>query len=237
MRLEVLLIMECVMNAIKRLVVILVKVTIADRKGYLLQWGKGEPEYQATEASVSLTIPTAISDQAWVRFIVKSQERLQQQLDAKHNVLLWHLRNLEIASSESLHERTSALFSRESLSLVLHDLDQKELVRKKGKGRGTLYMLGKEYFAEGKKQGRATRLIGLKNEEYERLILQHLKDHGPTAPGEFLGPNGLELNRKQLSELLNNLQKKGVVIRTGNPPRWVKYSISPHSIDRGIKGI
>ena len=98
-------------------------------------------------------------------------------------------------------------------------------------------MLGREYFTEGKKQGRANRLIGLKYEEYERLILQHLREHGPAAPGDFLGPNGLELNRKQLSDLLINLRKKGMVIRTGTPPRWVKYSIVPSSIERETKGI
>lgn len=193
----------------------------------LLHWGKGQPEYSATPTSVTLALPTAVKDRAWVRFIVKTKEKHQKDLEAREYLLLWKMRSMEIASIETIHERLELIFSsKEALRTCAMDLTDQGYLQKQGSGNGTLYLLGKEYFDESRKRGRATVLKGLQRQEYESLIIQHIKDNGPTSIGDLIGRNGLGLSRIQAGAILRGLCKKALLKRIGTGRRWIKYSIN-----------
>lgn len=78
-------------------------------------------------------------------------------------------------------------------------------------------MLSKQYYTDINQKGKYTKRKGLSRSKNKELILQHLQDFNSATKSDFAEVFNLELSSKEVSNLLEELKRKGKIYFEGTP--------------------
>jgi ATP-dependent DNA helicase RecG len=109
------------------------------------------------------------------------------------------------------------------LKPAVADLREGGIVEVHGRGRGTRYLLARQFYEISGTPGAYTRRVGLDRETNRQLLLKHIRDSGSrgTTMGELLQVVPF-LNRGAVQSLLRDLRKRGEIHNRGvtRGARW-----------------
>ncbi|MBI1812523.1 putative DNA binding domain-containing protein [Candidatus Peregrinibacteria bacterium] len=165
-----------------------------------IQQGKGLPSYDGTDASeVRISVPAAVQDAGFVRFVEKAINERQVALSMQEWV---ELENIRITG------KTSAPQHRDKFLEL-------GLIEQHGKTRDAHYVLSQEFYEHIGRRGIHTREAGLSRDAKKRLILEHLQRHGRVQRQELRDafPN---VPLRILSGMLQDLKDAGVIAHIGS---------------------
>lgn len=160
--------------------------------------GKGAPIIQDDGHLVTLTLPAALRDAAFVQFIEKVGNDVQKSLSFEEILELENIRcDGQIRNPE-----------------LKKSLLEKGLVEFFGHGRGVRYHLAKKYYQHAGKEAEHTRLTGLDRSVKKEYILKYLEQHGSGKKSDFcsLLPETSEIDIKNY---LQELRREGRIIPHG----------------------
>ena len=151
------------------------------------------PDFTHTDThQISVALRGTVQDAAFLRFLGKVGENLQQSFSVEDFLVLDHVRR-ELAPPDNLRHRIAALRAAGVVEVI-------------GRGRGTHYVLSRKFAGFLKERGHYTRRLGLGREQNKELLLSHLKHHNRGRMEEFqqVLPS---LSRNQILSLLKELKK------------------------------
>lgn len=172
--------------------------------------GKALPDFTDTDAwQVSLTLHGQLRDVRFVRFLERVGSETQASFDT-HELLILDLIHREADIPSELRARLPRLL----------DLG---VIERVGRGRGTRYLLSRQFHAALGAEGRYTRRRGLDRETNKTLLLQHIE--GSSARGTQLAQLQQvlpALSRAQVQGLVRELKREGRIEVRGatRAARW-----------------
>jgi ATP-dependent DNA helicase RecG len=165
----------------------------AIRKGKLPPDFTGSDKYQ-----LYLTLQGQVRDEGFIRFIETIVEQ-QAYVFSAHDLLIIDFVHRGLPIPDSLDSRVPVL--------VEHGI-----LEKSGKGRGTKYILSRQFYRSLGKAGVYTRKRGLDKETNKALLLKHVTDNGKIgSPMKDLLEVLPALSRRQIQRLLDALEGEGMI--------------------------
>jgi ATP-dependent DNA helicase RecG len=162
-----------------------------------LSLGKHPPDYKkTTKDRVILELDGTIQDIEFARYVLKVAEQKNKELTDEELVLLNKIKHNERIFQSS----------------VLNELLECGLIEKIGASK---YILSKQYYIDMNQKGEYTRRKGLSRNRNKELILQHLFEFGPSKRTDITGIFGFDLSSKEVSNLLEELKRKGKIYFEG----------------------
>jgi len=173
-----------------------------------LSLGKLPPNFnRSDEIHVELELDGKIQDEEFAKYVLAIAEERNKDLNDKELIILNRIKNNKKIES----------------GIVTDNLLDLELIEKIGTNR---YMLSKKYYVDTKQQWKYTKKKGLLNEVNKELILQHLRNFGPSRKEDFFRIFQHSLTDKQVGWLLVSLKKNGKIKFAGLPrSRSAKWEI------------
>jgi ATP-dependent DNA helicase RecG len=185
--------------------------------------GKPHPDFsRSDDYQVAVNLQGEIQDPQFLRFLEKvGKERLAA--FTTQDLLVLDLVHREQSVPQDLKER-------------LHRLAELGIVETVGRGKGTRYILSRQFYGFLGKKGVYTRKRGLDRETHKALLLRHIRDN--TKDGSRLR-DLLQvlpaLSQSQIQKLLTELRKEGLVHSTGRTKASLWYpGPSPDRIAPGV---
>jgi ATP-dependent DNA helicase RecG len=183
---------------------------------------KPTPSFQGTSVhQVRLTLEGTVHSPAFVRFLERvGQERLRS-FSTRDFLILDCLE----------HERPIP----ETLQHHLRRLVDTGVVEMIGRGRGTRYILSRQFYSFVGKKGVYTRKRGLDRETNKALLLRHIGDNRKVGcPLCELGEVLPALSRPQIQGLLHELKAEGQIHSVGHTKagRWYPGSVTTEIASR-----
>lgn len=117
----------------------------------------------------------------------------------------------------------------QQLQAGLHQLLDQGIIESVGRGRGTRYLLSRQFYGLTGKAGVYTRKRGLDRGTNKELLLKQIQDNQPTgARFDELQQVLPALSRSQIQKLLKELKTEGRVHSEGrtNGARWYPSKLS-----------
>lgn len=162
--------------------------------------GKGLPNFSGTDDfTVALRIPAQIKDKNFILFLEKVAKEKQILLSFDEIFALEKIREKEYVTHTDFRDRFL------KLGIIEHV----------GRTRGSQYILSHKYYSHAHLTGLYTRLTGLSREQKKELITNHLKKNKKGYMKDFKDAFK-ELKTMDISNLLQELKREGVIIPKGN---------------------
>ncbi len=114
--------------------------------------------------------------------------------------------------------------------IVLERLVERGLVAARGERRGRVYHLSASLYRKMEQPDGYDRVHGPDSVRHERMILRAVRSRGMIVRHEVA--RLCSLSDDQASRLLKKMTEKGLLLRRGNPPRWVTYVLAEKSSGR-----
>lgn len=179
-----------------------------------LREGKAKPSFQGTDDyEVTLTLYGELQHPAFVSFV----EQVSQQKG-------FYFSTNDFLTLDAIYREESVS---EELKECLPVLVENGLIEKVGRGRGTKYVLSRNFYSHLGEKGTYTRRAGLDKNTHKELLYKHIKDNQKDG-SQF---NELSqvlpmLSRDQLQSLLKELKKEGIIQSVGktSSARWYPNS-------------
>jgi ATP-dependent DNA helicase RecG len=175
-----------------------------------IRQSKPLPDFSGTSPhEVRLALRGNVTDPAFLRFIERIGEERLAAFDTRHLLLLAHLQQ-----SDSVPAEMRARAQR---------LTEIGVIESVGRGRGTRYMLSRQFYAAMGQRGTYTRRRGLDNEANKALLLRHIRDHPESGcPMTELQQVLPTKSRHQIRKLLYQLRDENLVQLEG-ARRWARW--------------
>ncbi|HPL90075.1 MAG TPA: ATP-binding protein, partial [Caldisericia bacterium] len=176
-------------------------------QGYDMMWksllkdSKNGPDLSNTTSNqVHLSIQGHVLDPNFIQYI---DQLTNFDISIHELITLWHICTGQQIKKNHCNTDT------------IKSLKQKRLIENIGYGKGTKYILSREYYVTANKRGEYSRNKGLPDAENKLLILQHIKDHGQGKMQDFeqLLQN---INRTHIQTLLRQLKIEGKIKHVGS---------------------
>lgn len=170
-----------------------------------IEEAKPRPDYSdSNDLTVNLKLRSEIQDVHFLRFL----ERISEE---RH--ISWSLPDLLLLDDLRLGKQPLP-----SVRNALHRLRDQKVIEVIGRGRGTKYILSKQFYTFVGEKGTYTRRKGLGREEKKSLVLRHLQEYakGYIKDFEQVMP---DLRRAQIHTLLKLLKKEGKIEYLGHKRR------------------
>lgn len=192
-----------------------------------LRYGRPAPSYaQSDRAGVTLRIPAAEADRAFIRMVVEAEKARQTGLPINSLIALACLSEQRQVTAEEL--AVGMQTERPTAKRTLEALVEAGLVEPRGRGRARHYMLSARVYSQLGDTAAHTRQKGIDAARNEHMLLQHVAEHGPIARAAVMSL--CQLTGDQASYLLRGLVEQGKLVTSGSK-RWTRYSIPARSDD------
>lgn len=112
---------------------------------------------------------------------------------------------------------------------VLERLQERGLVEARGEGRGRTYHLSAQIYRKMKQPEGYDRVHGIDAIRHEHMVLEAIRNRGKIVRAEVA--RLCSLTDDQATRLLKKMTDKGLLIRRGNPPRWVSYVLGKKALE------
>ena len=104
---------------------------------------------------------------------------------------------------------------------VLEKLVERGFVEAKGEKRGRIYHLSAQLYRRFGDSSGYVRVHGISALKHEAMVMEFVEAHGRITRKEVMDLCGI--SGDQSGRLLKKLEKKGLLVRKGSPPRWTYY--------------
>ena len=203
----------------RRIAEVLSKCGLVERSGQgvdrmfeaCIKEGKPHPDFsQSDDYQVSVVLQGEVQDPQFLRFLEKvGSERLAS--FTTQDLLVLDLVHREQSLPEGLREH-------------LRHLAELGVVETVGRGKGTRYILSRQFYRFLGKKGVYTRKRGLDRETNKALLLRHIRDNAKDGSRlQELIQVLPALSRSQIQKLLNEMRKEGIVHSTGRTKASLWY--------------
>jgi len=179
-----------------------------------IQQGKLRPDFTGTDAyNVVLTLHGQVQDYRFIQFLQKVGNKTTVSFDT-HDFLVLDLVHREEPVPAALQSR-------------VRNLAELGVIECFGRGKGTRYILSRDFYALTGKKGVYTRKRGLDRNTNKALLLKHIEDSGKDGCVlEELTQVLPAVHRSYIYGLLRDLRSEGRV-RMESYGRWARwYSVS-----------
>lgn len=164
--------------------------------------GKGIPQYSILpDPTVTLNIPATLKDQDFVNFLDKVSSTEQTPLHIKEIIELEKIRHGIKTQGSELH------YTEKFLAMGI--------IERIGKGRGSRYILSRQYYKYTGDTGTHTRLSGLQRNVKRTLILEHLNKHAKITNAEIQRAMP-DMDMEEIYRLLKSMKKDGLIEHKGS---------------------
>jgi ATP-dependent DNA helicase RecG len=193
------------------------KIGLAERSGQgadlifenTIKEGKGVPNYSdSSDSEVILQLSAVVQDMEFVTYLedVIAQKKIRLSID-------------DLILLEKIKDQNAEKITKDQVKKFL-DIGIVSFV---GFGRGTRYLLAKQYYKDHGLLGKYTKIVGLGRDKIKEMILKHIKDNGKGSGKEFAQAFP-ELSPKDIDNIVQELRRNekikfvGTNTRTGH---WV----------------
>jgi ATP-dependent DNA helicase RecG len=104
---------------------------------------------------------------------------------------------------------------------VLERLVERGFVEAKGEKKGRIYHLSAQLYRRFGDSSGYVRVHGISALKHEAMVMEFVEAHGRIARKDVIDLCGI--SGDQSGRLLKKLEKKGLLVRKGSPPRWTYY--------------
>lgn len=164
-----------------------------------LSLGKNPPNFsRSTSTSVELELDGSIQDEEFAKYVLRVANEKNKILNDEELIMLNKIR-----SGIGVEENQ-----------VLRELLQLGLIEKTGY---STYMLSKPYYLDTNQEVIYTRTKGFTWTRQKELILEHLKHFEKGTKKDFAGIFEYKLTPEHISNLINDLKRKGKIKYIGKP--------------------
>jgi ATP-dependent DNA helicase RecG len=181
---------------------------------FCLQESKAPPSFRGTDDyEVRLALDGHIQDESFLKYLEKVRQELGYQ-PTLNDLLIFH----NVKQEQKIPDK---------LRPTLQNLIEKGLIERIGQGRGTKYILSKEYYSFIGEKGTYTRKIGLDRETNKKLLLQHIQSNAEDGcPLSELTQVLPHVSSRTLQRLLGELRDEGEIRMVGErkASRWLPPS-------------
>ncbi len=166
--------------------------------------GKGIPHISLThDPSVHLTIPARLVDQGFVKFLENIVNEKQATLSPRELIELEEIRTGIGVKNLRFKEKFIDL----------------GIIERIGRGKGTKYILSRQYYTHTQTPGRHARIVGLSRDVKRAVIIEYLKTSKRVTSSELQDAMP-DASPAEISRLLKGLRKDGLIEYMGDSPRW-----------------
>ena len=171
--------------------------------------GKGVPNYlDSSESEVSLKLSAVIKDMEFISYLeeIIAQKKIRLSID-------------ELILLEKIKDQNAEKVTKEQVKKFL-DIGIVSFI---GVGRGTHYLLSKQYYKDHGLLGKYTKIVGLGRDKIKEMILKHIKENGKGSNKEF-AQAFQELSLKDIDNIVQELRRDGKIKFIGSNKRtgyWV----------------
>lgn len=200
---------------------VLAKTGIVERSGQgvdkiyknTLSEGKDEPDYSHSDSfRVELHLSAVIKDKAFAMFLDSEQRDLQEEE---------RLSVFEIIALNNIRINKSELVEKETLKSLL----DRGLIEKRGKTRGTYYILSKSYYEFCGKEGEYSKRDDWGMNQVISVIIPHLTKFSKAKMKDFVNLLDGHLTRRQVRLVINQLVNNEYLTKEGEGAATI-YKIS-----------
>ncbi len=188
--------------------------------------GKPEPVVEELDDRVIVTLKKQIISKEVVRLMSNVNDTFN--LNQKEIIALGLIAQSGVLSSISLSSKL-CIRNNDSLKYWMGNLLKNEIVLSKGKTKATEYHINPELLRHVDFKGQ-TDLKKIEPHRLEHLILEDLKTYGPCSIGDIHQRIGLEINRRKVKRMLDEMVLKGVISSEGEK-RGTKYLIDQNAVN------
>lgn len=171
--------------------------------------GKGVPDYSSSShLEVILQLSAVVRDAEFVAYLEEIVAQQQIHLSIDDLILL-----------ENIKDQNAKKITKSQVKKFL-DIGIVSFV---GVGKGTRYLLSKQYYKDHGLLGKYTKIIGLGRDRIKELMLKHIEENGKGTSKEFAQAFP-ELSPKDIDNIIQELRRDGRIkfigenVRTGH---WV----------------
>lgn len=191
------------------------RVKLAERSGQglddifrlCIEEGKGAPNFFGTDfTQVELHLPAVLKDPNFVKFLEKTVNAKHESLSIEEILVLEKMRSEGGVKELAFKERFLSL----------------KLAEKVGHGRGTRYILSRDYYAQSHKPGLHTKLQGIGRDQKKLLILKHIQKEKKAYSQDL--QDALEMKQVDINNLLQELKSEKKIKHIGNR-RWGHWEL------------
>lgn len=104
---------------------------------------------------------------------------------------------------------------------VLERLVERGFVEAKGEKKGRIYHLSAQLYRRFGDSSGYVRVHGISALKHEAMVMEFVEAHGRIARKDVIDLCGI--SGDQSGRLLKKIEKKGLLVRKGSPPRWTYY--------------
>lgn len=191
----------------RRIAEVLQKVGLVERSGQgvddiydqTIRDGKGLPSYLGSDVySVQLTIPAIVKDSAFILYLEKITNQRQINLSFEEIYELEQIREEGVLHNPAFKDKFVEL----------------NLIEKSGFGRGTRYLLSRQFYENLDQRGKYTKIKGISRDMKKQLILNHISSFHKVTTSEL--QQALDMNQIDVNNLLQELKKTNKIIHHGS---------------------
>lgn len=200
---------------------VLAKTGIVERSGQgvdkiyknTLSEGKDEPDYSHSDPfRVELHLSAVIKDKAFAMFLDSEQRDLPE--EEKLSVF-------EVMALNYIRENKSNKVDKE----MLKALQERGLIEKRGKTRGTYYILSKSYYEFCGKEGEYSKREDWNATQALPVIMAHFNTFKTAKMKDFVSILDSHMSRKQVRNIIDLFVEKGILSKEGTGSGTI-YSVS-----------
>ncbi len=190
---------------------ILAKTGIVERSGQgvdkifrvTLSEGKRPPSYDGSDDfRVELHLSAEIEDPAFAKFINAKQRELSE--EEKLTVF-------EIITLNQIREKQCDELNHKSIDSLL----KKRMIEKRGRTKGTHYVLSKEYYEFTDEKGEYSRQAKWNDSQAQQMILAHFTSFPQAKMRDFEAILSEHITRRQIRRIVKQLVESGLLLQKG----------------------
>lgn len=219
---------------------VLAKTGIVERSGqgvdkifkYTLSEGKQAPDYTNSDPfRVELHLSADIKDKAFAMFLESEQRDLPE--DERLSVF-------DIIALDKIRQGKFQEVEKETIKKLLNRV----LIEKRGRTKGTYYILSKSYYEFSGKEGEYSQRDDWGTNQVVSVIIPHLTKFGKAKMKDFAKLLEGHLTRRQVRTMIEKLVKGQILVKEGEgaasiykiAPNYIKNSaMIARALDLGIK--
>ena len=208
---------------------VLAKTGIVERSGQgvdkifknTLSEGKDAPDYSHSDSfRVELHLSAAIKDKAFAMFLESEQREFSE--EDKLSVF-------DIIALDKIRRENS----REVTKDVIEKLLNRGLIEKRGRTRGTYYILSKSYYEFCGKESEYTQEDDWSTEQVMSVIMPHLTKFGKAKMRDFAKLLEGHLTRRQVRNIIDKLVELQLLVKEGEGAGTI-YKIAEKYIENSV---
>ena len=190
---------------------VLAKTGIVERSGQgvdkiiknTLAEGKDKPDYSHSDPfSVELQLSAIIKDKAFAMFLDSEQRDLSE--EEKLSVF-------EVMALNDIREGHSEIVSKD----IIQQLLKRNLIEKRGKTRGTYYILSKSYYEFCGEEGKYSQKDDWDANQAFPVVMAHFSTFKKAKMKDFVSLLGFHMSRRQIRSTIEQFVAQGYLSKSG----------------------